>query len=117
MSETTSPLSQQKCEACRVGAPPATTQEIKEFQSQSPNWQVVTIDGEPRVQREYSFPDFVSALEFTNKVGAIAEEEGHHPALTTEWGKVLVGWWTHKIKDIHRNDLIMAAKTDKLYGS
>ncbi|HVR28570.1 MAG TPA: 4a-hydroxytetrahydrobiopterin dehydratase, partial [Thermoanaerobaculia bacterium] len=55
-------------------------------------------------------------LDFTNKVGEIAEEEGHHPALLTEWGKVTVGWWTHKIKGLHRNDFIMAAKTDEAYS-
>ena len=62
-----------------------------------------------------SFPTFVDALAFTNKVGALAEEEGHHPALLTEWGKVSVTWWTHKIRGLHRNDFIMAAKTDLLY--
>src|SRR5690606_7533172 len=95
----------------------ATPEEIKSFQSQIPDWQTLEVNGEPRLQREYSFPDFASALEFTNKVGAIAEEEGHHPALTTEWGKVTVAWWTHKIKNIHRNDLVMAAKTDKLFNA
>lgn len=62
-----------------------------------------------------SFPNFRSALDFTNKIGALVEAEGHHPALTTEYGKVTVAWWTHKIKNIHRNDLIMAAKTDEIF--
>lgn len=110
-------LSSQKCEACHVGAPPSTPEEIAEFLKQHEGWERVVVDGEPRVQREYSFDDFKGALAFTNAVGAIAEEEQHHPALTTEYGKVLVGWWTHKIKDIHRNDLIMAAKTDDAYSS
>ena len=59
--------------------------------------------------------DFAEALEFTNDVGAIAEEEGHHPAILTEWGRVTVTWWTHKIRGLHRNDFIMAAKTDQIY--
>ena len=62
----------------------------------------------------YPFPDFAQALAFTQKVGELAEEERHHPALLTEWGRVTVAWWTHKIRGLHRNDFIMAAKTDRL---
>jgi 4a-hydroxytetrahydrobiopterin dehydratase len=69
-----------------------------------------------RLQRAFKFKNFAEALQFTNQVGALAEEEGHHPALLTEWGKVTVTWWTHKIKGLHRNDFIMAAKTDELYA-
>lgn len=109
-------LTQQECTACRVGAPPATAQEIEAYRPQIPDWQFIEVAGEPRVQREYSFPDFATALEFTNKVGALAESQGHHPALLLEWGKVTVGWWTHKIKNIHLNDLVMAAKTDEIFN-
>lgn len=109
-------LTAQKCTACRVGAPPATSEEIEAARPQIPEWEFVEIESVPRLQREYSFPDFKTALAFTNQVGALAEEEGHHPAITTEYGKVLVAWWTHKIKNIHRNDLIMAAKTDELFN-
>ena len=66
-------------------------------------------------QQEFKFKNFVQALEFTNQVGRLAEEECHHPALLTEWGRVTVTWWTHKIKGLHRNDFVMAAKTDELY--
>jgi 4a-hydroxytetrahydrobiopterin dehydratase len=62
------------------------------------------------------YKNFVEALHFTNKVGELAETEGHHPSLLTEWGKVTVTWWTHKINGLHRNDFIMAAKTDELYA-
>ena len=72
------------------------------------------VDGEPRIQRVFQFENFEQALSFTNRVGALAEEQGHHPALLTEWGRVTVGWWTHKIRDLHINDLIMAGKTDLL---
>jgi 4a-hydroxytetrahydrobiopterin dehydratase len=65
----------------------------------------------------YSFNNFVEAIAFTNRVGELAEEENHHPALLTEWGKVTVTWWTHKIRGLHRSDFIMAAKTDKYYQS
>ena len=61
------------------------------------------------------YKNFDEALTFTNKVGQLAEAEGHHPSILTEWGKVTVTWWTHKIKGLHRNDFIMAAKTDQLY--
>ena len=67
-----------------------------------------------RLERVFHFPSFADALAFTNRVGALAEEEGHHPALLTEWGRVTVTWWTHKIRGLHRNDFIMAAKTDAL---
>ena len=63
-----------------------------------------------------TFPVFASALAFTNQVGALAEAEGHHPAILTEWGRVTVSWWTHAIRGLHRNDFIMAAKTDALLG-
>ena len=112
-----SKLASQKCTACRADAPAATREEIENFRSQIPDWEILEVKGEPRLQREYSFPDFQSALVFTNKVGALAEDEGHHPALTTEYGKVTAAWWTHKIKNIHRNDLIMAAKTDAIFNA
>ena len=85
------------------------------FQPQVPEWQIIERDGVKQLERVFQFPDFVQALAFTNRVGAIAEAEGHHPALLTEWGKVTVTWWTHKIKGLHRNDFIMAAKTDEVY--
>lgn len=106
---------QMTCEACRVGAPPATDKELDEFLADRPDWMRVVIDEEPRLRRVYAFKNFAGALAFTNTVGDIAESEGHHPALTTEWGRVTVDWWTHKIHDIHRNDLIMAARSDALY--
>jgi 4a-hydroxytetrahydrobiopterin dehydratase len=107
-------LSQQKCVACRKGEPTVTEAEIAELQPQIPEWQIVEREGIKRLERVFKFENFVQALAFTNKVGEIAEAEGHHPALLTEWGKVTVTWWTHKIKGLHRNDFIMAAKTDEL---
>ena len=104
-----------KCEACRVGAPPATEQEIEEFMTPLPAWEVKETDGIKRLERRFKFKNFVQALAFTNKVGEIAEEQGHHPVITTEWGRTTVTWWTHKIKGLHRNDFIMAAKTDTLF--
>lgn len=104
-----------KCTACRGGEPTLTDAEIAELHPQVPDWQVVERDGIKRLERVFTFKNFAQALAFTNAVGAIAEDEGHHPAILTEWGKVTVTWWTHKIKGLHRNDFIMAAKTDRLY--
>jgi 4a-hydroxytetrahydrobiopterin dehydratase len=105
----------QKCVACRVGSPQVSDAEILQFHPQVPEWQVVERDDVKRLERRFRFGDFSQALAFTNQVGEIAESEGHHPAILTEWGKVTVTWWTHKIKGLHRNDFIMAAKTDRLY--
>ncbi len=107
-------LSEQKCEVCRTGAPRATSEEIARFRQQIPDWEIVTLHGIELLSRAFTFRNFAEALAFTNKVGALAEAEGHHPAIVTEWGKVTVQWWTHKINGLHRNDLIMAAKTDAL---
>jgi 4a-hydroxytetrahydrobiopterin dehydratase len=107
-------LAAMKCEACRRGAPTVTDAEVEELHPRVPDWEVVERDGVKRLERVFRFDDFRGALDFTNRVGAIAEEEGHHPALLTEWGRTTVTWWTHKIRGLHRNDFIMAAKTDAL---
>jgi len=109
-------LATMKCVACRRDAPTVSDEEAAELRPQVPDWELVEIDGIKRLQRVFSFPDFARALDFTNSVGRLAEEEGHHPALLTEWGRTTVSWWTHKIKGLHRNDFIMAAKTDQLDG-
>ncbi|MEZ4598596.1 MAG: 4a-hydroxytetrahydrobiopterin dehydratase [Syntrophotaleaceae bacterium] len=109
-------LREQKCEACRRGAPPATSEEIAAFRDQIPEWEILTVEGIELLSRTFPFRNFGEALDFTNRVGELAETEGHHPSILTEWGKVTVQWWTHKIRGIHRNDLIMAAKTDTLQG-
>ena len=110
-------LTAEKCVACRAGAPQVSAAEIAELQPQIPDWNLEERQGIPQLERVYTFRNFAQALAFTNAVGDLAEEEGHHPALLTEWGRVAVTWWTHKIKGLHRNDFIMAAKTDALYES
>ncbi|MGE0371314.1 MAG: 4a-hydroxytetrahydrobiopterin dehydratase [Gammaproteobacteria bacterium] len=109
-------LAEIKCEACRTGAPTVTPGDIAEFQPQIPAWSIVTRDGIDQLERAYSFRNFVDALAFTVKVGMLAEKEFHHPDIQTAWGKVTVTWWSHKIKGLHRNDFILAARTDRLYG-
>ncbi|MEM7760867.1 MAG: 4a-hydroxytetrahydrobiopterin dehydratase [Cyanobacteria bacterium P01_A01_bin.40] len=108
-------LLQQKCVPCTGSLPAATKEEINQYQTQIPDWELITENGELHLQRVYQFPDFQSALAFTNLIGKIAETEGHHPALLTEWGKVTVTWWTHAINGLHHNDFIMAAKSDSAY--
>ena len=107
-------LTQEKCEACRVDAPQVSDEEMKELVLAIPDWSFETRDNVLQLERIYNFDNFVDALAFTNRVGALAESEGHHPSLLTEWGRVTVTWWSHKIKGLHRNDFIMAAKSDQL---
>jgi 4a-hydroxytetrahydrobiopterin dehydratase len=110
-------LRQEKCVACNRDAPRVTDDERRELSSQIPEWEILEIDNIPRLTRLYKVVDFVTALDLTNRVGAIAEEQAHHPEIVTEWGKVRVTWWTHKIKGLHRNDFVMAARTDVLAAS
>jgi len=110
-------LRQMNCVPCRGGEPALGLSEIQAYRPQVPEWQVFEVDGEMHLQRLFKFKNFAQALDFTNRVGALAEAEDHHPSLLTEWGKVTVTWWTHKIKGLHRNDFVMAARTDDLYSS
>ena len=110
-------LLEQKCVPCSGDVSPATEEEINTYKKEVPDWDIVTENGESHLQRVYKFPNFQTALAFTNSIGEIAEEEGHHPALLTEWGKVTVTWWTHSINGLHHNDFIMAAKSDEIANS
>jgi len=110
-------LTKMKCVPCRGGEPTVTDLEIKGLHPQVSEWEIVERSNIKRLERVFRFKNFIQALEFTNKVGEIAEQEGHHPVIVTEWGRVKVSWWTHKIKGLHQNDFIMAAKTNELYAS
>jgi 4a-hydroxytetrahydrobiopterin dehydratase len=110
-------LAQMRCVACRADAPPATADEIATWLPQLPEWMIVEREGVPNLQRIFKFKNFAQALAFTDEVGDLAEEEGHHPDILTQWGKVTVWWSTHKIKNLHRNDFIMAARTDEIFGT
>ena len=109
-----STLSAERRVACRRDSPRVTEAEIAERRREVSDWQLLERDGIARLERVFHVPSFADALAFTNRVGALAEAEGHHPALLTGWGRVTVSWWTHKIRGLHRNDFIMAAKTDGL---
>lgn len=106
-----------KCIPCRGDEPRLTESEIQEYAPQVQEWNIIERDQIKRLERSFKFPDFKRALEFTTRVGDLAEAEDHHPVITTEWGKVTVTWWTHVIKGLHRNDFIIAAKTDQIYES
>jgi 4a-hydroxytetrahydrobiopterin dehydratase len=108
-------LSSFKCVACRGGEPTLTDAEIADLHPQVSEWQVKEVDGVKRLERVFKLKNFVEAIAFTNKIGDIAEEEDHHPLIITEWGRVTVQWWSHKIMGLHKNDFIMAAKTDELF--
>ncbi len=108
-------LKDMHCVPCHKGMPTLTADEIATFQPQVPDWKVVEREGVLRLERAFKFKNFAQALAFTNKVGAIAEEQDHHPAILTDWGRVTVTWWTHVIHGLHQNDFIMAAKTDALF--
>ncbi len=102
------------CEACRPDAPKLTEEEAERYLSQLSGWQLVTRDAIPMLEKRYGFSDFKQALAFTNSVGGIAEEVGHHPELFTEWGAVTVRWWSHKIKGLHELDFAMAKRCDNV---
>lgn len=109
-------LTEMKCIRPRASTPRVSAEELADYQPQVPEWQIIERDGIDNLERVFKFKNFVQALAFTNKVGELAEAEDHHPAILTEWGRVTITWWTHKIGGLHRNDFITAAKTDLLYS-
>ncbi len=110
----TEQLADKKCIPCRGGTPPLKGKELEALYKSVPKW---TVTKEHHLTREYKFPDFAKALEFVNKVGAVAEEQGHHPDILLGWGKAEITLWTHKIDGLTESDFIMAAKIDRVYGA
>jgi len=111
MDPTTSDLASKSCVPCRGGVPPLSGSELEKYARLLPSWRVV--DGH-HLEREFSFPNFRTALEFTNRVGNLAEEQGHHPGIYLAWGKVRITLWTHKIDGLTESDFVLAAKIDEL---
>jgi 4a-hydroxytetrahydrobiopterin dehydratase len=105
-----SELASRQCVPCRGGVPPLTADEIKPLISQLDGWQVVN---EHHLRKEYKFGNFREALAFVNRVGELAEEQGHHPDICFGWGKAEVTIWTHKINGLTESDFILAAKIDE----
>jgi 4a-hydroxytetrahydrobiopterin dehydratase len=107
-------LADKKCVPCRGDTPPLKGKELEALHKSVLQW---TVSNEHHLTRTYKFPDFKQALEFVNKVGAIAEEQGHHPDILLAWGKAEITLWTHKIDGLTESDFIMAAKIDRVYGA
>lgn len=107
-------LARKRCTPCRGGVPPLSGSELAALQERLPFWKVVE---EHHLTKSYLFPDFKTALEFVDRIGALAESEGHHPDLCLSWGKVDIITYTHKIDGLSENDFILAAKIDELFFS
>lgn len=109
-----SELARKQCEACRADAPEVNEDQIGALLAQIPEWEVVEVDGVKRLTRTFACENFLEAMGFAERISELAELENHHPALLVEWGRLTVTWWTHKIKGLHENDFIMAARCDSL---
>jgi 4a-hydroxytetrahydrobiopterin dehydratase len=108
-------LTDEKCVPCREGSPRLQGAELDKLLQELPAWKVVERSGIPRLERAFEFEEFSDALAFAVRVGMLAEREDHHPSILVEWGRATVQFWTHKVKGLHRNDAVSAAKTDALY--
>lgn len=112
-----SDLRKSSCVPCRGGEPPLSDEQVAGLAPDTPQWKVTDEDGIPRLRREFTFRNFREAMGFAVEVGMLAEREGHHPDLHVAWGRVIVETWTHKIRGLHTNDFILAAKTDEIYAA
>jgi 4a-hydroxytetrahydrobiopterin dehydratase len=113
VKDMTEQLADKKCVPCKGGVPPLKGKELEALHKSVPQWKVID---QHHITRAYAFPDFKQALEFVNRVGALAEEQGHHPDILLTWGKAEITMWTHKIDGLTESDFIMAAKIDRLLG-
>lgn len=107
-------LTAKTCVPCQGGIPPLTPADAQKMLSQVPGWELK--DNSTKLERAFKFKNFADSLGFVNKVGALSEEEDHHPDITFGWGYAAVVFYTHKIKGLHENDFIMAAKVNALAG-
>ena len=105
------------CVPCEQGGEPMDATQISKYAPQVSQWELVDKENIAKLMRKFKFRNFAQAISFADKVGALAEKNGHHPKLVVEWGKVTVYWWTHAVGGLHRNDFIMAAKTDEIYNN
>jgi len=109
-------LAEKTCVPCRGDVPPLKGKELEQMHKRLPQWAHWKIVDEHHLKREFKFPDFKQALDFVNKVGAVAEEQGHHPDILLSWGRTEITLWTHKIDGLTESDFIMAAKIDRAAG-
>lgn len=108
-------LTAKQCTPCQGGIPPLTREEAEKYLAEAPGWELR--EEATKVRRKFQFKNFVEALAFTQKVGALCESEGHHPDITVGWGYCKVDFQTHKINGLHENDFIMAAKVNELFAN
>jgi 4a-hydroxytetrahydrobiopterin dehydratase len=106
-------LAEKRCTPCRGGVPPLTHEEAERFHAQAPDWEL--LEDDHRIQRNFRFRNFRESLIFVQKIGELAEVEGHHPDISFGWGHATVSLQTKKIKGLHENDFIMAAKIDRIF--
>ncbi|HEV2128823.1 MAG TPA: 4a-hydroxytetrahydrobiopterin dehydratase [Thermomicrobiales bacterium] len=109
-------LTSETCEACRADSPKVTEEEIRELKPQIPEWEMTEVRSVPHLRRTFRFDGWMPAVRFVDALAELVEEQDHHPVIRLEWGKLTVSWWTHAIDGLHRNDFIMAARTDEIYG-
>ena len=112
VGETMDPI----CEACLETADPADQKDIDAFIESSEEWVLVDEDNIRKLPKVYKFANFQEAQDYTHKVSRLAEDVGHHPVIVLQWGSVRVTWWSHKIKNIHPMDLILAERCDVAYN-
>lgn len=110
-------LSAERCEACRSDSPLVSEADQRELSAVVPDWEIVEVNTVPRLRRTFRLKDWSHAVHFANQVADAAEAEDHHPTIVIAWGKVTITWWTHAIKGLHRNDFVMAAKSDRVFES
>jgi len=110
-------LVKSSCEACSTGAPIVTESGAVEYMRELSQWKIERVDAVDQLKRSFIFKNFVDAMAFGVAVGELAETEQHHPAIVIEWGRVAISWWTHKIHGLHKNDFVMAAKTDAIFNN
>ena len=109
-------LAKMHCSPIKANTPRLDELGVSQLEAKLPGWRTYEKDGELRLEKIFKFENFSQAITFTDRVAQVADGEDHHPAILTEWGKVTVTWWTHRIKGLHQNDFIMAAKTDQIYN-
>ena len=105
-------LKESKCEACTIDAPLVSDSEAKILLLELDGWVIESVSGINQLIKTYKFSNYAESVNFSNKVADLAESEDHHPKIVLEYGSVEVSWWSHKIKGLHKNDFICAAKTD-----
>ena len=107
-------LTESKCEACTIDAPLVSDNEATQLLKELDYWKIEQRDGTKQLVKEYKFSNYEDSVNFCKKVADLAESEDHHPKIILEYGCVEVSWWSHKIKGLHKNDFICAAKTDQI---